>query len=96
MAYTSLSALAAAMAPQLRASSTIGVKKSVVAISARSGVSRNTAASSREAASTSTRGSVTPGRWRRTSVSSALPSLQAQPAPCDSDVSRTPIRWATA
>ena len=61
IAYTSLSALAAAMAPQAPASSTIGVKKSTVATSARSSVRRNTAASSRVAASTSTRGSLIAG-----------------------------------
>jgi hypothetical protein len=40
MAYRSLSAFAAAMAPHVAASSTMGVKKSVVATRARSGDSR--------------------------------------------------------
>ena len=66
----------------------MGVKKSVVATSARSSLRRNTAASSRVAASTSTRGSTTLGRWRSTSASSTAPSLQAQPAPCDRAVRR--------
>src|SRR3954467_12788241 len=76
------------MAPQARASSTIGVKKSTVATMARLSLSRYTAASSRVAASTSTRGSRMPGTWRSTWVSSAGPSLQAHPAPCDRAVSR--------
>src|SRR5215212_3350630 len=88
MAYTSLSALAAAIAPQARGSSTIGVKKSVVATRARSSLSLNTAASSRLAASTSTRGSTTGGKCRSTSFRSTEPSLQAQPAPCDRAVRR--------
>src|SRR2546425_11682044 len=61
----------------------MGVKKSTVATIARSGVSWMTAASSRVEASTRIRGSVATGRWRKTCASSAGPSLQAQPAPCE-------------
>ena len=53
IAYTSDSALAAAIRPQSPGSSTIGVKKSVVSTSARSSSSRSTAASSPSAAPTS-------------------------------------------
>src|SRR6476646_3278267 len=77
------------MAPQARGSSTMGVKKSVVATRARLSLRRKIAASSRVAASTSTRGSTTVGRCRSTSPRSTDPSLQAQPAPCDSAVSRS-------
>src|SRR6185437_291480 len=77
------------MAPQARGSSTIGVKKSVVATRARSSLSRKIAASSRVAASTSTRGSTTAGRCRSTWPRSTDPSLQAQPAPCERAVSRS-------
>ncbi len=52
---------AAAMRPKSYASSTMGVKKSTVATIARSAVKRNTAASSRVAASTRIRGSVAAG-----------------------------------
>ena len=57
IAYTSESALAAAMRPKSYGSSTIGVKKSTVCTSARSSRSRYTAASSPVAEPTSRRGS---------------------------------------
>src|SRR2546428_4080098 len=47
-----------------------------------------TAASSLVEASTRIRGSVGSGTWRKTCANSAGPSLQAQPAPCDSAVRR--------
>src|SRR5207245_11445475 len=84
-------ALAAALRPKRYASSTIGVKKSTVATIARSADRRNTAASSRVAASTRIRGSVAAGTWRKTCANSAGPSLQAQPAPCENAVSRTVV-----
>jgi hypothetical protein len=84
----SLRALAAAITPKSYALSTMGAKKSSVATSARSSESRKTAASSRVEASTSTRASLICGTWRRTCASSSGPSLHAQPAPCESDVSR--------
>ena len=62
IAYRSLNAFAAAIAPKLYASSTIGVKKSTVATMARSSVRRKTAASSRVSAPTMTRGSSTIGK----------------------------------
>ena len=84
----SLRAFAAAIAPQEAGSSTIGVKKSTVATSARSGDSRKTAASSLVAASIRTLGSDASGRKRRTCAKSAEPSLHAQPEPWESEVSR--------
>src|SRR5919106_5719463 len=81
-------ALAAAIRPKSYASSTTGVKKSTVATTARSGARRNTAASSRVAASTRIRGSFAIGTWRKTCVNSAGPSLQAQPAPWEYAVRR--------
>src|SRR6266851_833772 len=84
-------ALAAAMRPKSYGSSTIGVKKSTVATIARSAERRNTAASSRVAASTRIRGSIAAGTWRKTCANSAGPSLQAQPAPCENAVSRTVV-----
>src|SRR6266566_3307033 len=79
------------MRPKSYASSTIGVKKSTVATIARSGVNWYTAASSRVEASTRMRGSEIVGTWRKTCANSAGPSLQAQPAPCESAVSRTVV-----
>src|SRR2546422_617547 len=66
----------------------MGVKKSTVATIARSGASWMTAASSRVEASTRIRGSVATGTWRKTCASSAGPSLQVQPAPCEKRVNR--------
>src|SRR3989454_6544652 len=77
------------MRPKSYGSSTMGVKKSTVATIARSAVRRNTAASSRVAASTRIRGSVAAGTWRKTCANSAGPSLQAQPAPGEEAVSPT-------
>jgi hypothetical protein len=73
----------------------MGVKKSTVATRARSDESRKTAASSFVEASISTRGSAMAGRWRRTCARSAGPSLQAQPAPCESAVSRIFGFWSS-
>src|SRR2546425_9238886 len=81
MAYTSEKAFAAAMRPKSYASSTMGVKKSTVATIARSAERRNTAASSRVAASTRIRGSVAAGTWRKTCANSAGAGLHAPPAP---------------
>src|SRR3989442_2247860 len=50
-----------------------------------------TAASSLVEASTRIRGSVRSGTWRKTCANSAGPSLQAQPAPCDSAVRRMAV-----
>src|SRR5438128_2426534 len=80
-AYTSLTLFAAAIAPKAAGSSTMGVKKSTVATSARSGAMRYTAASSRDAAAVSTLGSTIRGRAPITCPSSTGLSLQAQPAP---------------
>src|SRR2546425_11649003 len=74
-------ALAAAMRPKSYGSSTMGVKKSTVATIARSAERRNTAASSRVAASTRIRGSVAAGTGRRNCASPAGAGLLAQPAP---------------
>src|SRR5437763_1847404 len=80
-AYTSLTLFAAAIAPNAVGSSTMGVKKSTVATSARLGAMRYTAASSRDAAAVSTLGSTIRGRAPITCPSSTGLSLQAQPAP---------------
>src|SRR5438105_11166877 len=69
------------MAPKASGSSTMGVKKSTVATSARSPSIWNTAASSRRSVPTRTRGSVSGGSASRTCPSSTGLSLQAQPAP---------------
>src|SRR5262245_34206296 len=69
------------MAPKAAGSSTMGVKKSTVVTSARSAVSRKTAASSPVVAPTSTRGSSRAGSAPSTCPSSTGLSLQAQPAP---------------
>ena len=61
IAYTSLSALAAATVPNVYGSSTMGVKKSVVSTRATSSERRYTAASSAVALPTSTFVSVTLG-----------------------------------
>src|SRR6266568_127245 len=85
------SALAAATRPQSRASSTIGVKKSVVSTSARSSSSRSTAASSPSAAPTSRSPLAPPSPWPTVDISSSSApsgSLQAQPAPWESEVRR--------
>ena len=98
MAYTSDSALAAAIAPQSPGSSTIGVKKSVVRIRARSSSRRSTAASSASAApmSRSPWAEAAGGIDANMASSLASGSLQAQPAPGDREVRRgvTPLRYA--
>src|SRR2546425_7984799 len=72
----------------------MGVKKSTVATTARSGAMAITAASSLVEASTRIRGSVATGTWRKTCANSAGPSLQAQPAPCEKRVSRIAVMGA--
>src|SRR5436309_4878934 len=88
IAYTSESALAAAIAPNCQASSTIGVKKSTVCTSARSGAIRNTPASSAVDVPTSKSACATGGSPRRIFDRSAGPSLPAQPAARARAVSR--------
>src|SRR6185436_6020210 len=82
MAYTSEIALVAAMRPKSNGSSTIGVKKSVVATSACSSFSRYTAASSAVSVPTS-RSLVNPliGADARISERTAGAILQPQPPP---------------
>ena len=82
------------MAPQAPGSSTMGVKKSTVATSARSvdsEIPRRHPAWRRRRGRGGPRHS---GRRRRTCARSAEPSLQAQPAPCESDVSRCAAIWS--
>ena len=81
MAYTSDTALVAAIAPHARASSTTGVKKSVVTTSARSASSFQIAASSPVAVPTSSSGRVFGVRLRNTSTNRPGSSLHAHPAP---------------
>src|SRR5580693_5784873 len=99
MAYTSDSALAAAIRPQSPGSSTIGVKKSVVRTRARSSSRRSTAASSASAApiSRSPWAEAAGGIEANMASSLASGSLQAQPAPGDREVRRgvTPLRYAS-
>jgi aromatic ring-opening dioxygenase LigB subunit len=85
----SLTLLAAAIAPNAVGSSTMGVKKSTVATSARSGAIRYTAASSRDAVPRITLGSTIGGSAERTWPSSTGLSLQAQPAPWLYSVNRS-------
>ena len=82
IAYTSDIAFVAAMRPQSYGSSTIGVKKSSVAMMARSSSSAQTAASSPVSTPTSTSDG-TPGSCNEpiTSSSWSGPSLQPHPAP---------------
>src|SRR6266849_7792879 len=84
------SALAAAMRPKSYGSSTIGMKKSVVATTACSSFRRYTAASSLVSIPTSSAGS---RNWRgtlaRISVSAAGAILQPHPPPDDRLVNRT-------
>src|SRR5579859_1816576 len=77
------------MAPKAVGSSTMGVKKSMVATRARSGAIRYTAASSRDAVPSSTFGSTIGGSAERTCPSSTGLSLQAQPAPWLYSVNRS-------
>src|SRR5436853_7547923 len=87
IAYTSLNAFAAAIAPNQYGSSTMGVNTSTGWTRARSGAIRYTPASSAVLVATRTAGSVTGGRWRRTCARSAGPSLEAQPAQATIEVS---------
>src|SRR5260370_39097670 len=80
IAYTSLSELAAAMAPKVKGSSTIGVKKSTVCTSARLSVSLYTPASSLVSKPTSTFSFGTRGKLASTWSKTFGLSLDAQPA----------------
>src|SRR5579864_5912128 len=93
MAYTSLNELAAAIAPNVYASSTIGVKKSTVCTSAHSGVSLYTPASS--AVSNPTRTLLFAQRGMRASTWSKTfgLSFDAQPAACELAVNLTAIMY---
>ena len=82
-------ALVAAIAPKSCGSSTIGMKKSVVATTACVALSWYTAASSEVSVPTSSPGVAMPGIARaRRSRSAAGATLQPQPPPCESDVRR--------
>src|SRR5580704_3969822 len=87
-------AFVAAIRPNVYASSTTGVKKSAVTITAVDGPIRTTAPSSPFSTPT---GRSSPGLAGPSSfiVSSSSPGgiLQAQPPPCAYWVSRTPFRW---
>ena len=92
IAYTSDSAFVAAIRPQSYASSTIGVKKSVVTTRARSSRTRYTAASSAVSRPTirfGSSGGVKPRTSPKTVRRSSGESLQAQPAPWEKRVSRS-------
>ena len=89
MAYTSLIALVAAMRPKSYGSSTMGMKKSVVAISAWFSLSKYTAASSAVSMPTSSSGGI--GRlleFFKISLSTPGAILQPQPPPWDRLVRR--------
>ncbi len=91
-AYTSDSALAAAIRPKVTASSTTGVKKSAVATTARSPEMRTTAASSPCSMPMSRSPPLASGISRATASSSSPGGiLQAQPPPWAYWVSRTPV-----
>src|SRR3954447_7304877 len=82
-------ALVAAIRPNVYGSSTTGVKKSIVVTSATSSETRHTAASSRDSLPTSRSGGRTAaGIPASTADSEPAGSLQAQPAPWESSVSR--------
>src|SRR5260370_40989075 len=85
----SLKELAAAIAPNVCGSSTIGVKKSTVCTSAISGPSLYTPASSLVSKPTSTFGSVDRGKPRKTESSKLGLSFAAQPAALTMAVSFT-------
>src|SRR5437016_2291965 len=87
MAYTSLTELAAAMAPNVYGSSTIGVKKSTVWTRAHSGVNLYTPASSAVSKPTSTFPFAQRGMRASTRSSNSGLSLDAQPAAAVWDVS---------
>ena len=78
-------ALVAAMRPKACGSSTIGMKKSVVAITARSSETCHTAASSAVSVPTRSWGKACAAGWPASSSrSTAGASLQPQPPPWDS------------
>ena len=89
IAYTSEMALVAAMRPKSYGSSTMGMKKSVVAISACSSLSWYTAASSEVSMPTSSSGG-SGSRAVPLRISDSTPGaiLQPQPPPWDSEVRR--------
>src|SRR5450432_3785195 len=80
IAYTSLNALTAAMAPNVNGSSTIGVKKSTVCTRAHSGESLYTPASSDVSNPTRMFGSSRRGKRGKTWSKTFGLSLDAQPA----------------
>jgi hypothetical protein len=80
MAYTSLSALAAAIAPKVYGSSTMGVKKSTVCTRASSAVSLYTPASSAVSNPINTFSSAQRGTRAKTWSKTFGLSLDAQPA----------------
>src|SRR5258706_6129864 len=89
IAYTSEIALVAAMRPKSYGSSTIGMKKSVVAINACWSFSRYTAASSAVSMPTSNSFGNTPPALRKISDSTPGAILQPQPPPCENEVRRS-------
>ena len=90
MAYTSDSALVAAMRPNSYGSSTMGMKKSVVATSAWLSFRRYTAASSEVSMPTINSGGMTAPAPLCCRICDSTPGaiLQPQPPPCDSEVRR--------
>jgi hypothetical protein len=88
MAYTSLSAFAAAMPPKERGSSTIGVMTSIVRTIARPAAGWTIAASSSGPGLESTQGWETNGTAFRTSTRLSAGSLRAHPPPWTSVVRR--------
>ena len=82
-------ALVAAIRPNVCGSSTSGVKKSMVVTTASCSDTRQTAASSRDSLPTSSCGGrAAAGNPASTCDSEPAGSLHAQPAPCESSVSR--------
>eukprot|EP00825_Cyclidium_porcatum_P002437 TRINITY_DN11124_c0_g1_i3.p1 TRINITY_DN11124_c0_g1~~TRINITY_DN11124_c0_g1_i3.p1 ORF type:complete len:126 (-),score=0.67 TRINITY_DN11124_c0_g1_i3:2-379(-) len=79
IAQTSLKLLAAAIWPKVQGSSTIGVKKSTVWISAVSLLSLQTPASSEVSVPTNKQGSLLRGSLLSTTAGSSGPILAAQP-----------------
>src|ERR1700751_1916148 len=89
IAYTSLSALTAAICPKMKGSSTMGVKKSTVCTKASSGEILYTPASSAVSKPTRTFGSYCLGNVPRIESSAAGLNLDAQPADFTDAVRRT-------
>ena len=79
MAYTSLHAFAAAIAPKSEGSSTRGGKKSVVLTKAISSLTLYTAASSKGAKPINKAGSIETGNSSTSPANKSLPHLAAQP-----------------